>query len=213
MPARRFPSSRRSAPKLSRGRGTLGGLRLALDAVTDGMIARGAIVVVEDFRLRRTFATILGADLYDAEDPLLPGLGQSGNSYVGDTLFLGDASQKELLALYGADVERRAADGAAVDAFLARLAHRVTVLVHQGADPAQLGLVRRVAVLEAPAHVIVSVTTASKPLLVGLASLVGADTFLGPAPEVQPVRLGMSVLGLADVIERPPSLDPRLEGG
>jgi len=57
------------------------------------------------------------------------------------------------------------------------------------------------------------VSTATKPLLVGLASLVGGDTFIGPPPELQPVRLNKSVLGLQDVIERPPSLDPRLEGG
>ena len=213
IPAERRRAMLAAAPKLARRRGTLGGLQLALDVVTGGMVGRGAVVVVEDFRLRRTFATILGADLSDADDPLLPGLTQSGNSYVGDTLFLGDASQRELLALYGESVEKTAADERAVDAFLARLAHRVTVMVHQGTDPALLGLLRRVGELEAPAHAVVSVITASKPLLVGVASLVGADTFIGPPPEQQPVRLGTSVLGLSDRIERPAALDPRLEGG
>jgi len=213
IPAERRRAMLTSAPRLARRRGTLGGLQLALDVVTGGMVGRGQVVVVEDFRLRRTFATILGADLSDADDPLLPGLTQSGNSYVGDTLFLGDSSQKELLALFGEGVEKTAADERAVDAFLAKLAHRVTVLVHHGTDTQLLGLLRKVAELEAPAHAAVSVITASKPLLVGLASLVGADTFIGPPPETQPVRLGRSVLGLSDRIERPAALDPRLEGG
>ncbi|HEY8209524.1 MAG TPA: phage tail protein [Myxococcaceae bacterium] len=213
IPAGRRRAMLAAAPKLARRRGTLAGLQLALDVVTDGMVARGSVVVVEDYRLRRTFATILGADLSGADDPLLPGLTQSGNSFVGDTLFLGDTSQKELLALYGERVEKTAADAKAVDEFLARLAHRVTVLVHNGTDPALLGLLRRVAELEAPAHAAVSVVTASRPLMVGLASLVGADTFIGPPPELQPVRLGKSVLGLSDRIDRPAALDPRLEGG
>ncbi|HVE82521.1 MAG TPA: phage tail protein, partial [Myxococcales bacterium] len=214
IPAGRRRAMLAAAPRLARRRGTLGGLQLALDVVTSGLVERGAVVVVEDFRLRRTFATILGADLSDADDPLLPGLTQSGNSYVGDTLFLGDAAQKELLALFGEEVEKSKADEAAVDRFLAKLAHRVTVLVHrEAANPELIGLLRKVAELEAPAHAVVSVSTATKPLLVGLASLVGGDTFIGPPPELQPVRLNKSVLGLQDVIERPPSLDPRLEGG
>jgi len=213
IPAGRRRAMLAAAAKLARRRGTLGGLQLALDVVTDGMVARGQVVVVEDFRLRRTFATILGADLSDADDPLLPGLTQGGNSFVGDALFLGDTSQRELLALFGEGVEKTATDAAAVDAFLSKLAHRVTVLVHHGTDPQLLGLLRRVSELEAPAHAAVSVVTASKPLLVGLASLVGADTFIGPPPETQTVRLGTSVLGLSDRIERPAALDPRLEGG
>ncbi len=203
----------RAAPALSRRRGCIDGLRLALDLVTDGAVSRGALVVVEDFRLRRTLATILGADLADEEDPLLPGLSRSGNSFVGDTLFLGDETREEFLAVFGDETLQSPTEAAAVEAFLERLAHRLTVLVHQGTDTRTLGLIRKVAEQEAPAHVQVSVITASRPLLVGVASLVGVDTFTGPAPAPTSVRVGHSVLGLSDVIERPSSLDPRLEGG
>lgn len=203
----------RSAPALARRRGCVEGLRLALDLVTDGAVNRGAVVVVEDFRLRRTLATILGADLADTEDPLLPGLARSGNSYVGDTLFLGDEARKEFLAVFGDETLQSRAEAEAVEQLLERLAHRLTVLVHQGTDTRTLGLIRKVAEQEAPAHVQVSVITASRPLLVGVASLVGVDTYVGPAPAPTSVRVGHSVLGLADVIERPSSLDPRLEGG
>ena len=203
----------RAAPRLARTRGSLEGLRLALDLLTDGSVGRGEVVVVEDFRLRRTLATILGADLADEDDPLLTGLSRSGNSVVGDTLFLGDELRKEFLAVFGDQALKTLEEERAVERFLARMAHRLTVLVHRGTDPQRVGLIRKLAQQEAPAHVSVSVVTASKPLLVGIASLVGVDTFIGPPPALSPVRVGRSVLGLTDVIERPPSLDPRLEGG
>ena len=99
-----YPQARRrallqAAPRLSRWHGTLTGLALALDIATGGAVRGGEVVILEDFRLRRTFATILGADLADEEDPLLAGIVESGNSYVGDTLFLGDESRAEFLAL------------------------------------------------------------------------------------------------------------------
>ena len=94
-----FPADRRRAwieavPWLQRAHGTAAGLQLALEIATGGRIRRqfgepagreietpvgggvsgGEIVVIEDFRLRRTMATILGANLTETEDPLLPGL-------------------------------------------------------------------------------------------------------------------------------------------
>src|SRR5262249_10275669 len=133
-----------SAPELFRRRGTLSGLILALDIATNGAVSRGQIVIFEDYRLRRTFATIIGANLADQDDPLLAGLAVSGNSFVGDTLFLGDEHRKEFLALFSADLPKSAQEAAAVDAFFDQFANRVTVLVHQEIAPQDIGLVRRV---------------------------------------------------------------------
>ncbi len=211
------PKQRRAliaaAPILYRQRGTLRGFKLALDLVTEGGVRGGEIVVLEDFRLRRTFATILGADLADEQDPLLAGITVSGNSYVGDTLFLGEETRKEFLALFAADLPKSAQEEVAVAAFLDRLAYRVTVLVHEEVEPQSLGLIRRIVELETPAHVQARVLTASQRFMVGIASLVGVDTYLGPPIEPQPVRVGQSHLSLRDLILRPPSLDPRFEGG
>jgi phage tail-like protein len=80
-------------------RGTWPGLRLALDIASDGGVARGEVVIVEHFRLRRTFATILGLDLDDRDHPLTLGTGESGNSIVGDSLILADGASREFLAL------------------------------------------------------------------------------------------------------------------
>lgn len=201
----------RNAPRLFARRGTLYGLKLALDIATNGGVSGGEIIVVEDFRLRRTFATILGADLADEMDPLTLGLANSGNSMVGDTLFLGDERRKEFLALFDADLPTRAEE-AQIQALFEKLANRVTVLVHQEVSPQNLGLIRRIVEMETPAHVATRVVTAREPFLVGVASLVGVDTYLNREPSREPIRIGRSALGTREFLLRPPSLDPRLVG-
>jgi|UPI00068F036E phage tail-like protein len=201
----------RAAPDLARWHGTRNGLRLALDVATGGSVRSGAIVVVEDFRLRRILATLLGVDLSDENDPLLPGLSQNGNSVVGDTLFVGDQERVELLALFDASVGNNAED-AAVLGFYERLANRATVLVHREVEAQDLALIRRIAQLESPAHVEVRVAVASWPLLVGVSSLVGVDTFLGPPRLPQPARVQRSALGNGDLVIGQPVLDSRLAG-
>jgi phage tail-like protein len=213
-----FPVQRRrallvAAADLAREHGTLRGLRRALDVVTDGACSGGEIVVLEDFRLRRTFSTILGIDLSREEDPLLGGISDSGNSYVGDTLFVGDDQRKEFLALFAESLPTTRAEEAAVDAFFERLAHRVTVLVHQNVDPQELGLIRRVVELETPAHVQTRVVPTSRPLMVGVSSLVSVDTYLTAPVGRQPILIDRSALGARDFLLRTPSLDPRLGGG
>jgi phage tail-like protein len=212
-----YPTDRRreiieAAPDLYRRRGTYDGLRLALNIVTAGAIERREIVVLEDFRLRRTFATILGADLANEDDPLLGGLAVSGNSYVGDALFLGDEHRKEFLALFSADLRTNESEQEAIESLYTTLAHRVTILIHREMDPYLVGLVRRVVDLETPAHVLSRIVRARFRFLIGLASLVGVDTFIGGTEERQPVRVDESNIGERDFISRPPSLDPRLEG-
>ena len=54
--------------------------------------------------------------------------------------------------------------------------------------------------------------SASWPLLVGIASLVGVDTFLGPPRLPQPVQIQRSVLGVSDYVIGVAVLDPRLAG-
>jgi phage tail-like protein len=203
------------ACELYKQRGTLPGLRTALDLATDGAVTRGEIVVVEDFRLRRTFATILGADLDDPNDPLAPGFGASGNSRVGDSLFLGEEDQRAFMALFLPDLpvgtaERIAEDEQAVADLFDSLAHRATVLVHQEIAPEDLGLLGQIVDLEAPAHVDVKIVPASFRFRVAVSSLVGVDTFLAPKPATRPVVVDTSSIGVRDRIERLPSLDPRL---
>jgi phage tail-like protein len=212
-----YPVARRrhllqQAPQLFRQRGTLNGLKLALDVATGGSVSDGEIIVIEDYRLRRTFATILGANLADEADPLLAGLAISGNAYVGDTLILGDETQQEFLALFSADLSVTSVEATAIADFFESLAHRVTLFIHNDVDPQDLGLIRRIVEQEAPAHVITTLALASYPLLVGVASLVGVDTYLRPERPAKPVRVNRSRVGLNDLIQRPASLDPRLEG-
>lgn len=213
-----YPKQRRrqmlqAAPDLCRQRGTYEGLRRALDVATGDAVTGGEIIILEDFRLRRTFATILGADLADESDPLLAGLVASGNSFVGDSLILGVETRREFLALFAADLPVTDAESAAIAEFFDRLAHRVTVLVHEAVEAQDLGLIRRTVAAETPAHVEARVLTASTPFLVAVASLVGVDTYLARPADLEPVRVNQSRLGAGDRVTHLPSLDPRLETG
>lgn len=211
LPRARRRNFLQAAPDLSRWHGTLRGLKLSLELATGG-ISGGEIVVLEDFKLRRTFATIIGADLDDENDPLTTGAAISGNSYVGDTLFLGEEHKKEFLALFSADLPIDDSEQAAIDTLFDKLAHRVTVLVHEEVVPQDLGLIRQMAAREVPAHVELRVLSATHPFIVGMASLVGVDTYLANRIPPQPARIGKSRMGLRDFVQGPMALDPRLEG-
>ena len=216
----------KQASELHRWHGTLRGLRLALDILLDDACQRGEAIVVEDFRLRRTFATILGADLADEFDPLTAGIVASGNSFVGDTLVLGDEWQREFLAVFRATLPEQPRSGSLADfisyfmqryvdpheiaAFFDRFAHRLTVLVPKETGEDRIALIRRIVELEAPAYLRTQVTRATQPFIVGLASLVGIDTFVREPAPPPPTRVDLSRVGTS-FLSRPASLDPRLE--
>jgi phage tail-like protein len=210
-----YPPDRRrarllAAPRLRERRGTVEGITLALDIATTGMCSRGAVIVLEDFRLRHTFATILGADLSVREDPLLPGVSPSSNSLVGDTLFLGDErSRAEVLALFAPDLAT-AKEAEAVRQFFDRLANRMTIFVHDQVEQVDINLVQRVVDKEKPAHVAATIRRATQPFLIGLASLLGVNTYLAPAPPREPVVVNASQVGRYNMVVQHESLDPRL---
>ena len=212
-----YPPGRRRArlealPDLYRERGTAAGITRAIDVATNGLCARGAIVVVEDFRMRHIFATILGADLSIKENPLLPGYWASSNSFVGDTLFLGNPGvQAELQALYATNLKLPGEQGETL-AFYDQLANRLTVFVHDQVENIDYALVQNVVEEEKPAHVLAVVKRASQGFMVGLASLVGVNTYLGPEPSPDPATIGVTQVGRYDIVRNTPSLDPRLGG-
>lgn len=210
-----YPPDRRRArleatPDLYRWCGTAKGVTEALDIATNGACSRGAIIVIEDFRLRHIFATILGADLSIQNNPLLPGYSGSSNSFVGDTLFLGDPSmQAELQALYQTDLN--IPGGAqAVQNLYDQLAYRMTVFIHDQVENVNLKLVRRIVEAEKPAHVQAFIKLATQPFMIGLASLLGVNSYLGPDPPRNPITVGVSDVGRYDVVQETPSLDPRM---
>lgn len=177
-----------------------------------GAVTRGEIVAVEGYRLRRTFATILGANLSDADDPLTLGATPSGNSFVGDTLILGDVARREIAALFSAQMPQDRRDRRAVDTFFARLAYQVMVLVRASPRTMDLKRLRDIADAESPAHVETTLSRASRPLIVGAASLVGIDSFLAPPPPVRAVRVGRTRIGGGDRVMGTGRLDQRGDG-
>ncbi len=213
LPEARKRRMLRHAGSAYRRRGTLPGLALALDIATDGKVGSGAIVILEDFRLRRTFATILGAALSVEEDPLLQDDLPSANSYLGDTLFLGEEGRREFMSLFAAELDLFPSEEQAVQSFHERLANRLTVLVHRETQTDELRLIRRIVEAEAPAHIVSRVLAAGEPLLVGLRSLVAVNTWLDEKPQPATARLGKSLIGRIDQVRRTPSLDPRLDSG
>jgi phage tail-like protein len=177
-----------------------------------GAVTRGDIVVVEGFRMRRTFATILGADLADESDPLTLGLATSGNSFVGDTLILGEKAKVELFSLFRPEIETAQSQSDGVEQFFEKLAHRVLVLVRGVSDRAEMKRLREIVEEAIPAHVEPQVFAAHTPLIVGAASLVGVDTYLTTEPGVERVRLNRSVLGAGDQVMGEGWLDGRADG-
>ena len=212
LPEQRRRRMLSEATRLFRRRGTLDGFEAMLDVVSGGAVARGQIVVLEDYRLRRLFATILGADLSDENDPLLLGRVTSGNAYIGDTLFLGNDERAELAALFLPENDN-ALTGHQVRDFYDQLAYRVTVLIERDLPASESALIQRTAEREAPAHVEVRIIAASARLIVGLAALMGIDTHVSAPWQPRAAQVGSAVLTRSDFVLGSGGLDPRREGG
>lgn len=190
-----------------RGHGTLRGLVLALDALSDGAVRRGQLVPVEHWRLRRTLATVLGLDLDDAGHPLTLGTGLSGNSRVGDTLVLSDDQAAEFLALFAPELARPGREQAVVQQVFDDFARRLTVVLH-GPARALAKLVAEALPALVPATVRWAVRESDHPFVLGLSPLLGIDSYLEPQPAPQPVVLERSRLGLGDLVSNPVALAP-----
>lgn len=209
-PADRRRARLQATPKLYRERGTVTGIRDAVDVATNGLCSRGAVVLLEAYRLRHTFATVLGSNLGIRGDPLLPGYWESANSFVGDTLLLGDEHKQEFLALFESEL-LSAAEQQTVAQFYDALANRLTVFIHDQVETVDQQVVARVVEREKPAHVAVTLKRASRPFLIGIASLLGINSYLTPEPSKEQATVNQSRLGRWAFVGHLPSLDPRLE--
>ncbi len=196
----------RNIGKLQRWRGTLRGLQWMLDIMTDGGVGRGEVVVVENFRLRRTMASLLGIDMEDDRHPLTLGTGQSGNSIVGESLILSDESARGFLALFDPELARTD-EKAAIKAFFDRYSHRVSVLLH-GDGRAKRRIVRDCLERHMPAHLQWSIYETEHSFVAGLAPLLAIDSFIEQEPVPGNVVLNDTSLGFEGLLNNPAALSP-----
>lgn len=187
-------------------KGTLYGVSLALDIASDGGLQRGEIVLVENFRLRRTMATILGIRIDDADHPLTLGTGMSGNSIVGDSLILSETDAREFLALF-APAQATKDETARVNAFFEQYAHQVTVLLH-GRGKQLRDRVDAVLKEQMPAHLQWQIFETEHPFVLGLAPLLTVDTFIDTTPDFKRVALDDTYLGREGILKNPAAFSP-----
>jgi Phage tail protein (Tail_P2_I) len=193
--------------ELQQYRGTLRGVELALDILTEGSVARGQVVIVENFRLRRTMATILGVSMDDEEHPLTLGSGVNGNSIVGDSLILADEEQRDFIALFAPGLATLT-EKKIVANFFDRYANQVTVLLH-GDSKRFKDVVEKMLEQEMPAHLQWRLVETDHPFVLGLAPLLGVDTYLEYQPPARPVILDDTWLGREGLLKNPAAFSPR----
>jgi phage tail-like protein len=187
-------------------KGTLFAVNLALDIATAGGVQRGEVVVVENFRLRRTMATILGVSMDDSAHPLTLGTGISGNSIVGDSLILSEKDARHFLALFSPGTATTD-EKATVEKFFADYAHQVTVLLHgRGARFHQA--VEETLAAQMPAHLQWRIFETDHPFVLGTAPLLAVDTFIETEPGFRPVTLDDTSLGGEGILTNPPAFSP-----
>jgi phage tail-like protein len=195
-----------NAGRQLRQRGTYRGVCLALDIATDGGVASGAVVLLETHRLRRTDATILGIPL-SGLNPLTAQGVASGNSIVGDTLFLSAERAIDVLALLSPEAAR-GASAATVSQFLDEYADRIQVAaILQGPGaPALKPAVQAVLEAELPAQLRFDIVVAQNRFVLGLSPLLDIDTFLDPPVAPAPLTLDASTLGRDAIVRDPAAL-------
>lgn len=193
--------------ELQRWKGTLRALCLALDIATDGAVAHGQVIPLENYFMRRTLATILGIDMDDASHPLTLGTRQSGNSKVGETLILGDEHSRDFVALLAPELLSQS-DRETARKFIDDYAQRLSVLVHRDAFM-HLDNIERVLAEFVPAAVKLNIIRTDKPFVLGLSPLLGIDTYLEPAREARRVVLDDTWLGQEGLVRNNVSFSPR----
>ena len=189
-----------------RARGTYRGVCLAVDIATDGAVARGEIVLLETFRLRRSFPTVLGIPM-GGRNVLTGDDVPSGNSIVGDTLTLSAERAVDVLTLL-APSAAVAADPATTSQFLDEYADRVQVTaILQGPSTAALRpVVSSVLQAELPKQLSFDIVLTDKRFIIGLSPLLDVDTFLDPPAAPALLTLNQSVIGLDAVVRDPAAL-------
>lgn len=193
--------------ELQRWKGTLRALCLALDIATDGAVARGQVIPLENYLMRRTLATILGIDMDDAAHPLTLGTRQSGNSRVGETLILSDDQSRDFVALLAPELLNES-DKETARTFIDDYAQRLSVLVHRDAF-VHLDSIEQVLADFVPAALKLKIIKTDKPFVLGLSPLLGIDTYLEPAREARRVVLDDTWLGREGLVRNNVSFSPR----
>ncbi len=196
-----------STGELQKCRGTLAGVQLVLDIITDGAVQKGEVVIVENFRLRRTMATILGLNMDDHDHPLTLGTGVSGNSIVGDSLILSDSEAREFLSLFAPELADEK-ETEIVEEFFDQYAHKVTILLHGKARRLRKN-VENTLQQHMPAHLQWQLVETDHPFVLGLSPLLSVDTYLENRPPARRVTLDDTYLGSEGVLTNIAAFSPQ----
>jgi phage tail-like protein len=189
-----------------RARGTYRGVCLALDIATDGAVARGEIVLLETFRLRRADPTVLGIPM-GGRNVLTGDDVPSGNSIVGDTLTLSVEPAIDVLSLLvpaAAAAAAPATRSQCLDEYADRV--QVTAILQGPATAALRPVVSNVLQAELPKQLSFDIVLTDNRFIIGLSPLLDIDTFLDPPAAPAPLTLDQSVVGLDAVVRDPAAL-------